>query len=96
MRLLYGLVKSRRENTCSRLGGLGGAPGDTGLASREGLPCLGSVPPAPYQMVSRSLESEFSSTTKALPSPAPLPCPQGPQQPCCINPFIPNSQKGTG
>lgn len=71
MRLLYGLVKSRRENTCSRLGGLGGTPGDAGLTSREGLPCLGPVPPAPYQVVSRSLESELSSTTKALPSPAP-------------------------
>lgn len=34
----------------------------------------------------------LSSTTKA----APLPCPQGPQQSCCINTFMPDSQKGTG
>ena len=72
MRLLYGLVRSRRENTCPRLGGLGGAPGDTGLTSREGLPCLGSVPPAPYQVVSRSLESVDSPPPqRPLPSPAP-------------------------
>lgn len=75
MRLLYGLVRSRRENTCPRLGGLGSASGDTGLTSREGLPCPGSVPPAPYQVVSRSLESVDSPPSqRPLPSPAPRDC----------------------